>query len=413
MKTKTTYENLTPLEVAQIGEESGWPVEGLAVSDDDRGPVNMKIRSVKIGERHPFCTLPHDDHFKHCARPVETIEWEVGDLVETKTGVAKGRIQSVQSPNHVTIVNAANDGTTSLCYAKKIKPWQPGYGYTTGGELIVAPDGWEIVPEEYSGIAEIAFHNSEWKPTFQGECVKARANFGTRAYARRIDTIAPGHNPAGLTVSQVGEGWRLLSREEIAEREPTEEISAWSKCLKEWNEFGTRSGEDLSITYRTHRPNGYFLPKPERDNFAKIRAFLTKHNADEIEWDAIDEIESDDAQQSAVNSELADGKNPVCPDQNSVRKFDEWWHTIGSGIRPLSNEDTEEFARRITRERDWLEIQEHISLLRRYNKLRRCGDWKHYQSTATGIAIDMVLDALEEKINREQSKHEQNSKSSD
>lgn len=79
-------------------------------------------------------------------------------------------------------------------------------------------------------------------------------------------SVAPGHNPAGLTVEQVGEGWRLLAPEETREKPGLSHadhhsIQCW-KAVGQWDNSGW-DGNSEELTYRTQRPEGYFLPKPE------------------------------------------------------------------------------------------------------------------------------------------------------
>ena len=65
---------------------------------------------------------------------------------------------------------------------------------------------------------------------------------------------APGHNPAKLTVAQVGNGWRLLDREEIKSRRPTLSIQRWirgERLTGRWTTLGTCIGNDPNLTYRT------------------------------------------------------------------------------------------------------------------------------------------------------------------
>jgi len=77
------------------------------------------------------------------------------------------------------------------------------------------------------------------------------------------DPIAEGHNPDKLTVSQVGEGWRLLVEEEInIKRSPFNYISGIQiHSCGLWR--GDCSANNYNYAYRTQQPPGYFLPKPE------------------------------------------------------------------------------------------------------------------------------------------------------
>jgi len=77
------------------------------------------------------------------------------------------------------------------------------------------------------------------------------------------DVRAAGHNPHGLTVAQVGAGWRLLAEEEIiGERhlygDDRHGLERWAGVS--WDATGW-SGNSVESTYRTKRPPGFFLPK--------------------------------------------------------------------------------------------------------------------------------------------------------
>jgi len=70
----------------------------------------------------------------------------------------------------------------------------------------------------------------------------------------------PWHNPAKLSGEQVGvgEGWRLLCKEEIGVREPSKGISMWIDGR--WSDPDLKlEGSDRSATYRTKLP--YPIPK--------------------------------------------------------------------------------------------------------------------------------------------------------
>lgn len=90
-------------------------------------------------------------------------------------------------------------------------------------------------------------------------------DFDFQQYDYRIapSPIASGHNPDKLTVEQVGEGWRLLSEEEIETRKKVDETSPH---IQQWwgTEWCTKLhfiGNATNTTYRTQKPEGYFLPK--------------------------------------------------------------------------------------------------------------------------------------------------------
>lgn len=98
-----------------------------------------------------------------------------------------------------------------------------------------------------------------------------------------VEAIAPGHNTVGLTVAQVGAGWRLLTREEIGRREGTCDIQAWANG--KWDDRPW-SGSDLGTTYRTLMSPGYFLPKPgpatERLMATPLGDIAPGHNPDKL-----------------------------------------------------------------------------------------------------------------------------------
>ena len=75
------------------------------------------------------------------------------------------------------------------------------------------------------------------------------------------DVRAAGHNPAGLTVAQVGAGWRLLAREEIVEerRLRGDDRSGLEKWEGFWDSTGW-SGNSVGTPYRTKKPPGFYLP---------------------------------------------------------------------------------------------------------------------------------------------------------
>lgn len=67
-----------------------------------------------------------------------------------------------------------------------------------------------------------------------------------------VDPIAPGHNPDKLTVSQVGEGWRLLDEDEIHGRRSTRSIQSWDTLGDNaWDEETGSVGNYPPYTYRT------------------------------------------------------------------------------------------------------------------------------------------------------------------
>lgn len=78
--------------------------------------------------------------------------------------------------------------------------------------------------------------------------------------------IAEGFNPAGLTVEQIGAGYRTLS---VEEAEYLQSLSAskvqpglelFSNYSQKWKD--NAAGDSVSLTYRTTNPPGFYLPKP-------------------------------------------------------------------------------------------------------------------------------------------------------
>lgn len=75
------------------------------------------------------------------------------------------------------------------------------------------------------------------------------------------DVRAAGCNPAGLTVAQVGAGWRLLVREEIVKRRRL--LGDDRHGLEKWENFWDSTGWNgnaAGATYRTKKPPGFYLP---------------------------------------------------------------------------------------------------------------------------------------------------------
>ena len=83
------------------------------------------------------------------------------------------------------------------------------------------------------------------------------------------DHVASGHNPDDLTNSMVGEGWRLLEREEIdagiTGRELTLDIQIWEDA--QWD-TGAAAGYFTDSTYRTKKPAGFYK-EPKANNLPK------------------------------------------------------------------------------------------------------------------------------------------------
>lgn len=118
----------------------------------------------------------------------------------------------------------------------------------------------EAVPP-FSNL-EVWFED-KWCDWAYQDRIEPNWNWDKGDYRIKTDPIAKGHNPDKLTVRQVGDGWRLLAKEEInVKRNPFKcvcGIEIYFCGL--WRD--NCSASDYNYTYRTQQPPGYFLPKPE------------------------------------------------------------------------------------------------------------------------------------------------------
>lgn len=104
-----------------------------------------------------------------------------------------------------------------------------------------------------------SFSTSAW--TLNNEPVWNWGDYNYRLAPDPLDAIAPGHNPAKLTVRQVGEGFRLWSEDEIGS--PSDAKTKYWDGIR-WHEVAFQGAATCAEdTYRTRKPPGYFLPKPE------------------------------------------------------------------------------------------------------------------------------------------------------
>lgn len=117
-------------------------------------------------------------------------------------------------------------------------------------------------------------------------CIKSRADL-----PKIPDAIAEGHNPDRLTNLQVGvqKGWRLLTAAEVGEdrrlsascfgHDDYEDLSVWLRDGKTW--YRGCWSDSMSLTYRTKKPAGYFLPAdkpaPERPKVKTLRPWAGAH----------------------------------------------------------------------------------------------------------------------------------------
>ena len=193
MKKHIEYEQLKPLEVAKIGERDGWPIKGLVVTDGEESWRNEIIRIVSLGSEKPYWG------HRYCARPIEKIEWESGDTVQTDQGV-KGVIIALSYASFVVVRDKDCSVTPHEINVDKLKPWTPGYGYTTDGQLIEPPEGYKIVPEgKPLPNGYLAYISGEWLngSNYVGERAEIRGNGSVRAYAKKIiepNPVAESHN---------------------------------------------------------------------------------------------------------------------------------------------------------------------------------------------------------------------------
>ena len=87
----------------------------------------------------------------------------------------------------------------------------------------------------------------------------------------RIAPIAPGHNPKGLTVAQVGDGYRLLDEDEVGGRYGEERSLRGIECFlpdRTWDASGWW-GTSKEYTFRT---------KLSREELARLRESWRKPN---------------------------------------------------------------------------------------------------------------------------------------
>ena len=383
MKKYTEYQTLTPLEVAEIGERDGWPIEGLIVGDDGKHwtTETTKISRVEHGENGTRYVAINFANWRYCARPVERIEWQIGDTVQNSDGL-KGKIARLG--RGWADVDLADKNEQCGFRVEELEPWKPGYGYTEEGRLIepeikTAEEWFEHslpylvalrathntdhkdLGKQYKSAAIALAQSFNWHetpesgdywldwyewltgyleetPSIEPDSKTAvqwfryslppivankaientSAGMSLKQYESAADAlkqaldwedtpedthywwewhmwlhgdleemppiepepIAQGHNPDELTVSQVGEGWRLLSREEIAEREPTEKIQAWLRSRDAWSGSSIYAGSDTGLTYRTQQPEGYFLLDNETAKMGQVWLSPPDHEGD-------------------------------------------------------------------------------------------------------------------------------------
>jgi len=84
-------------------------------------------------------------------------EFRVGDLVEVIRGFHMGYRGTITRVDHAESIYIIDSG---YGFSKQyLKSWTPGYGYTTKGKLLEAPEGYEIIPEGEELPNEFYFMN--------------------------------------------------------------------------------------------------------------------------------------------------------------------------------------------------------------------------------------------------------------
>lgn len=87
------------------------------------------------------------------------------------------------------------------------------------------------------------------------------------AKVEKLNPVASGYNPKGLKESEVGvsEGWRLLTEEELWLRDHQRDdgIEFRYGAINRWETEFSRIGGSPCWTFRTKKPAGFYLPKPD------------------------------------------------------------------------------------------------------------------------------------------------------
>lgn len=135
-------------------------------------------------------------------------------------------------------------------------------------------DGWRLLAKEEINVKRNPFKcvcgiEIYFCGLWRDNCSASDYNYTYRTqqppgyFLPKEKQIAEGHNPDKLTVKQVGDGWRLLAEEEIADRELTTDIERWNRYSQVWENYAPLVGNQRATTYRTQKPPGYFLPNHE------------------------------------------------------------------------------------------------------------------------------------------------------
>lgn len=140
-------------------------------------------------------------------------------------------------------------------------------------EQVGVSEGWRLLTKEECHERAhvrgdgVEFFLTVWHSTFDNIRAYSDWTFRTKhpeGYYLPKPVIAEGFNPRGLTVEQVGEGWRLLTKEEIGSGRQNFKDTCWWR-RGGWSEDGPWSANLFSdFALRTRKPAGYFLPKVPR-----------------------------------------------------------------------------------------------------------------------------------------------------
>jgi len=101
-----------------------------------------------------------------------------------------------------------------------------------------------------------------WRPDTAPRWVWGNTHYRLASPVSPVSPVAAGHNPHKITAERVGDGYRLLTREEIEDRSrrmcsDTPDIDSWMVTTESWgNDY---SGCCVDFTYRTKKTAGFFL----------------------------------------------------------------------------------------------------------------------------------------------------------
>jgi hypothetical protein len=200
MKTKTEYKKITLADVPELTSEQR---RNCAFKGTTGEWLRGELASVKLGTDCPFVEAKERHvSYQNCALVVESVEWEPGDTVEVvkdfgeikagEKGVVSGQVEG-----DVYVIFSDGSEMGGVLHFNNLKQWVPGYGYTPEGELIEAPEGWEIVPEgesfSRSQDGALGFVAGSWRELRNLGCGYTVARIlpeSDRAYARKVERVA-------------------------------------------------------------------------------------------------------------------------------------------------------------------------------------------------------------------------------